>query len=286
MFGFEKLMMVRCSNCHSETSTFKKDQSPTLVLSDIFKCNNCDNEFTVREGIIQHLISPNIFSQLSYICNIQLYGSTKIRVGHAKTIHLEKKVPVIERVIITPGGNFAGLSHLITGEDKIDFISSQLENGGAKVGEELEVDWVVYGNDGQTDISTWERLMVHAKDEMIKGQYNLSLLTSAMAFESFIDLLLEKLLESKGVPEKAAEVILDSMRSIYDKVHKLLPELSGVNIKEEKQINKNWQVGVVEKRNDIAHGETTSISKEEAELAFETVVRAIFYIQELSPINV
>lgn len=279
MIGLNRFTMVECPSCKSgrslELNEIEQIQDSAANLSNKVSCT-CGHEYSYLDGIIQDLISDNIFSKWSFISNITLYGTSKITIGYLNVVQLPQKVPEINKIFLTCIGGFANVTSIIQGTDSFRIISSEIPKG-VPVGEKLEVSWLLYGRDSLESIPIWRRLLVQAKEEIIQNQYNLAYLTSEMAFESFIDSTLNQLLTAKGIPDEASNVILESMSSIFDKVHRLLLYLGGIKVKDNKNFNKNWQA-IVEKRNKIAHGEVFEISAEEAKMAFETVIKGIFYI--------
>lgn len=280
MLGLSFFTMAECSSCKRGWSldqtiiqTFSVDR---LKLNDLTKCPACGNEFSYLEGIIQNLISDSEVLDWSFTSDIMLTGQSELVVGRSHTIELEHEVPIINKIYFTCYEGFADVTPVIQGNKSFRIISSAMDRG-VPLGGNLKVGWCLYGRSQWGHIQVWRRLLVQAKEELIHKQYNLALLTSEIAFESFIDTQIDKLLTRNGISNEASSVILESMTSIYHKVHKLLMHLDGINFKESGQINRKWQT-VVEQRNKIAHGEVSEIPPEDAKMAFETVIRGIFYI--------
>lgn len=282
MLGLDSFVMIECPSCHRGRSLEIEEHTKILesrknwALKTI--CKNCSAEFTFIEGIIQSIISENVFSEWSFISDVQLGGNVEITVGKTYTVQLEQDVPIINKIFLTCMKSYADIVPVFDSGKFFRIISSQI-NGGTPLGEKQAVSWLLYGRSSSASIEIWRRLLVSAKEEMLHKQYALSLLSSAIAFESFLDSLLGNLLRSKGIVSEASEVILETIPSLYPKVYKLLNYMDNISFKENKEINKRWQT-LVEKRNRVAHGSDLDVSIEEAKESFETVVRGIFYILE------
>ena len=262
------------------------------ALNEIYRCGICKKEYSIEEGIIQSLISNNIFSQWYFISNIVLHGVCEIIVGNAHHVKLSQKVDKINKIYLTPQEGCVETAPIIYNSDTFSIISAQHFNIAnlppdspfTKNGEKLKLGWTVYGRDNNVNFPIWRGLLFQAREQIIQERYTLSVLISAIAFESFLDSLIRKILIKKGISHEAAETITDSMRSIFDKVHKLLFQEDGIDFKKNKTLNKNWQE-LVEKRNEIAHGAEVSIKADEAKHAFETVIRGVFFLNREASVN-
>jgi uncharacterized protein YbaR (Trm112 family) len=280
MLGLNLFTMIECPFCNRARSLENEEQikiaQSRANWTEETICQSCDRKFTFIEGIIQGIISENIFSEWSFISDIKLFGNVEINVGKTHTVELEQSVPIINKIYLTCMNSYADVSHVYNSGKSFRIISSYVD-GGTPLGEKQTVSWLLYGRSADLAISIWRRLLVLAKEEILQKQYALALLSCAIAFESFIDSLLDELFRSKGIVAEASDVILETIPSIYPKVYKLLNYMDGVIFKDYKEINKKWQK-VVEKRNLIAHGSDINIGAGEANDSFETVIRGIFYI--------
>lgn len=278
MLGLNQFTMVECSKCFRAWSIKPLENPSSLSIKT--KCEYCGHEFSFLEGIVQNLVSANTFSEYSFTSNIMLHDVAEVTVGYPFVVSLPREVPVINKIFLTCVENFADVTPVIQDARTFRILSSAVPNG-ILVGGKLKVSWGLWGRSEWGTLPVWRRLLVQAKEELISQKYNLALLTSEIAFESFIDSILGKLLSAKSVPKEASNVVLESV-NIKNKVHKLLLYLDGITFKKSGEINKEWE-SVVNRRNDIAHGEIAEISMDEARSAFKTIVRAIFYIlQETS----
>lgn len=279
----ELLKGIWCSNCESGTSlNFElmerviEDKGEKDIFLIKYKCD-CGHEFNLYEGIINYLLFDGFSEKLT--CDYNESGRTEIIVGKEKIIKLSRYVS-IKKVYLTSEGGFVSLSpsyfHLET--DYFNIVSSEVESdykAAKKIGEKLKVTWNVYGKTDDRVNETWLLLLTQIREQIQLGQYNTAILTSEMMFESYLDNALNKMLIAKGVSEKTSYVILESMKSIYDKAHKLLKELNGERLNGE--VNKEW-IKLLGLRNKIAHGENVKVDKEKAEWALKTALNAIFFI--------
>jgi len=279
MLGLSPFTIVECNKCKRGWSLdiheIEKLNSCREAIDEVIKCS-CGNEFSYLEGIIQNLISDNVFSQWSFTSNITLHGEVEINVGITKNVELPEEIPVINKVFLTCCKGFADVEAIVQGSKSFRIISSEVP-GGIKLGEKLKVAWILYGRNDLTNLPTWRKILVQAKEELINRQFSLAVLTSEMAFESFVDTIIDKLLRKAGISLEASHTILESINNIYTKVHKLLLNLDGIKFKDNRKLNKDWQ-GLVEMRNKIAHGEIAEVSADDAKKAFETAIRGIVYI--------
>jgi hypothetical protein len=282
MIGLSTITMAECPSCGSASSLeleeHKKINESRANWSEKRTCQSCAKEFRIIEFIIQGLISENVFSEWSFVSDIQLAGTEDISVGKTHLVELKQDVPAINKIFLTCKNSHADVYPIYNSGKFFKIISSEATSG-TPIGEKQTVSWILFGKSEKHSIEIWQNLLVSAKEEIIKKQYTLSLLSCAIAFENFIDSLLGHFLKSRGIPSEASDKIMETIPNIYVKVHKLLDYLDNIRFKDFKEINKKWQT-VVEKRNRIAHGANIFISMDEAKQSFETIVRGIFYILE------
>lgn len=285
-----------CSKCGRASEVLDRnftvyDINKENAVNEI-KCRECENEYTIEEGIIQFLIMDNYFSNYSFISNKEFIGGAKIEVGKSYKVKLNPPVKMIKNINVSTYGNFSAVAdynsigyngelidsfHILTSESCYD------TNSKLKMGDKSEFSYIVYASDSD-EAPTWLQFLIESKNALISGNYAFAILSSEISFESYIDKILMDLFLYNNFDKNTAYVILESMNNIYDKVYKLLLNLGNIKFKEQKKLNKGWQK-LVETRNKIAHGENIEHTKEEAEKAFEIVVRSIFYINRQSSVD-
>ena len=256
MLGLDAFTMIECPSCHRARSLEPEEHTKIIQSrvnwSEETTCQNCAGNFTLIEGVTQSIISENVFSEWSFISDLQLFGNADISVGKTHSVELEHDVPIINKIFLTCMNSYADVFPIYDSGKSFRIISSEA-TGGTPLGEKQTVSWLLYGRSSKIPIEIWRRLLVSAKEEIIQKQYSLALLSCAIAFESFVDSLLGNLFKSKGIASEASDIMLETIPSIYVKVHKLLNFMDNIHFKDYKDINKKWQK-MVEKRNLIAHG--------------------------------
>lgn len=279
MLGLSQISMVECLKCQRSWSLETEEigflQKNKENLHTELTCKWCGYEFSYIDGIIQEMISNNSFSEQNFISDIIDGGECEIVVGYTHTFKFNYEIPVVNALNISCIDGFASIKADPVNSKEFIIMSSYINNGVA-LGDKLRICWVASGRSSWDNVPIWKRYLVQAKEQMIARNYNLALLTCEMAFESFIDTILDELLTKKGLTREASHIILESMR-ITDKVYRLLQHLDGIKFKEYKNINSKWS-NLVQKRNKVAHGEIAEITEAEANEAFDTVVRAILFI--------
>lgn len=272
--------LVTCDKCFQGRTLDRKEIVDLEKNKDSYfkkiKCS-CGNEFTYLEGIIQDIIRSDSFGDLHFTNDIFLSGVTEIKIGYTHFVEFEQVIPVVSKIFLTNYGKFAAIEPKPCGSVGFQIFSAEDKLSDLKIGDKHTVSWAIYGKSTNINRETWNRLLVQAKEQLMNKQFNLAYLTSEIAFESFIDSLLNKLLVKKGLSEEAAYTIVESIGSIKTKVHKLLKQLDKVIFRDSGKINKQWE-DIVAKRNKIAHGEVAEIEENEARNCFESIVRGIFYI--------
>lgn len=271
--------MIECPDCNRSGSLTDEEKSilfqPPEKWNVEIKCLSCNKFSKFSDSIIQALISENLFLEYSLISDISLSGTIELKIGTPYRVHLGQKVPMIHKIFLTC---MSKLSHVATTpcDDSSFFIVSSEFDGHSIVGEKQKVSWNLYGSSAENNYHVWQSLLVSAKVELLNGQYNLSLMSSAIAFESFVDFHLRNVLLSQGMQEDAVTTILEEMPSVLKKVHKLVKQIDQINLKSNKELNKSWQL-MVELRNKIAHGVKFDTTKSDAMDAFTTTVKGIFF---------
>ncbi|MCZ0872748.1 hypothetical protein [Peribacillus sp. AS_2] len=294
----ELLNKFYCNECESgwnyglDVKGIKEMSLEKNLFNQNIKCESCGNEFLYFQGLINKLVEDDHFGTWEFIYDTQYFGSTNIVVGKEHKITLPKQV-LITKVMLTCQDGFCSVApnfHSQIESDSFGIVSSETDDEGEmvkKFGENLSVNWMVYGKSGNKPIETWVHLLTQVKEQIVHGQYNIAVLCSEMMFESFLDSTLNKLLISKGLSDGASYVILERLGNIQSKAHELLKELNGVGLQGEGKgtnpINTQW-TKLVKLRNKIAHGDNVDLDKEKAKWALRTSLDAIFFIYNSCPL--
>ncbi|GEM_PF-7059906 len=291
-------IMYKCENCESEHNRPIKKLSMGKVTKELaltkVECN-CGNIFTIEDGFKNFLKSKLVFSFYQIISDvIKEEYSIDVCVGRPKKISFSVPMRNIEGVFLTPMDGFlAGVNiqknFQVEGHGEITIVTSEnlKENGevfGPKVGEIGRLNIQIYGvNDNNLNYPIWFRFLIESKKEMLNGNYALSILSSCISCENFIDSLLTNILFSKGISSEVSHNMLSSMVDIKKKVQKIWSNLDGVKTNRVTEIKK-W-IELIEIRNKIAHGEKNNCSKEDAELYFNIAIDFIFYLNRESSVD-
>jgi hypothetical protein len=249
------------------------------MKTEIIICQDpsCKSHFSIYEGIKNGLkkvvdhISPNIF-----LSNDLYNGTVDIKVGFTKTISLDEKVKKVYKVEVMPIDNFlAGIVN-ITNSSLTIFTSLPDEGNEALFGKESKVMLFVHGKNEDYEVP-WLHMLQYALEQLRAGEYLTSILLSEIAFETFVDTILSAGYSEKGLDSDSISRFLMAI-DMPKKVNPLMENLYQVKLSSDRSAWKNWQDKVLKMRNAIAHGTKVHASKEEAILAYETVIDSIFYL--------
>lgn len=294
----ELLNKFYCNECKRgwsydlDVNRIKEMNVEKSLFNQNIKCEACGNEFLYFQGLINNLVEDDFFGTWEFIYDTRYSGGANIVVGKEHKIKLPKQV-LITKVMLTCQDAYCSVAPNFYSQFESDFfsiVSSEPDTEdemSKKFGENLIVNWMVYGKSGNKPIETWVHLLTQIKEQIVHGQYNIAVLCSEMMFESFLDSTLNKLLISKGLSDGASYVILERVGNIQSKAHELLKELNGVGLQGEGKgsnpINTQW-TKLVKLRNKIAHGDHVELDKEKAQWALRTSLDAIFFIYNSCPL--
>jgi hypothetical protein len=269
--------MVECKKCRRGYS-LKSDEigsireNPGKLFEEI-KCA-CDNKYSYLDGIVQTFVSEDEYHQWNFVSDIYLDGVEDIIVGMAKRVDLEKRVPTINKIYITPEKGFAYLEGIQADDRSFLIMSSALKKGNP-MGTCLKVDWLLYGSSEGSRIPAWRYLLVEAKEEFIRNRYDLSLFSSYSAFESFINSILYELTEKKRIPGEASEFMVKPV-CFDDKVYELLLSVGGSDFEKLSESGR-WS-DIRKARNKVVLGRHYKVTRADALRAFEMTLKAIIFL--------
>ncbi|OMF21894.1 hypothetical protein [Paenibacillus sp. FSL H8-0259] len=289
----EIIKSFQCAKCRSGSNfnpQYVEDNIKQIGLKRTLQlpvvCQDCGNEFSIFQGIIDALVLNNVWPD--FICDVNYGGEVEVVVGKEFTIDLPSPV-LIEKVFLTNGNAFAlVVPRYLEGcsTSKFTIVSSEIEGEHTdyrKVGEAHTVSWSMHGKSGNRYSETWIQLLAQVKELIMHRQYEMAVLSSEIMFESFLDSTIYKHLLRDGSSHDTAYTMLESIPSVQTKAHKLLKSLCGYGLQDNKQINKEW-LNLMLMRNKIAHGEDVAADKDKASWAFRTALDSIFYIYIMSDI--
>lgn len=276
-------IMYKCINCESEKTILNNKITKDSALMNI-KCN-CGEEVNIEEGIKNYLKSDIVFSFYQLVTEIeQSIYNLDVCIGKALTVQLKTPLKIIDAVFLSPQEFVAGVDikydFTIEKHTKLLIATSEYKNFGKRMGDIGKLSISVYGRNGDIDYPIWYQYIIESKRQILSGNYNLSIITSCIACESFIDLLINKILASKGIDETAINSIIIHINNIHKKVYEVLSNLDNIEVKKVKEIT-DWKK-LTEERNKIAHGSKSNYSKQDAVKWFNIAIDFIFYINRNS----
>lgn len=265
---------VECDKCGRGRSLFEHEpKDPNAVIV----CFQCKNEFTVLDGIINSITSDLPFAIYDFISTRSYSGIANIKVGETQYICFPSPLKQVYKVFVTP---YAGC----------DVATSRVDNNGfwlisgctkdsqdCTIGSEAKVSWDAYGNDVDFN-EAWRQLLVYSRQAFLAENYLGSILLSEIGFESFIDASLSEGYKKNGLDDDSISRFLVNT-GMVDKVNPLMNNLFGLKLSNS-SVWQDWEKRVLRWRNNIAHGSKLSATKDEAQLVFKTVIKAIFYFHK------
>lgn len=290
MLGIGPLTMLDCANCQrgqslspEEADRAQKDLKS--FLASTWRCPSCGKEWSFQEAIIQGLISSNPYASVTVVGNILLSGKATVSIGQESLVGLTQEVPLVLSVGLTPFGKFARLSWVPAGKDKFIIVSSavtatagQDPGGYAKLGDKLEVNWMLSGRSNWSDLNVpvWQIVLIQAREELDRKGYSLSILSSVAALEAFVGTLISDAFLDAGVEKTISDTVLEFAYGLNRKIDSLMPSVAGISLRNS---GLRSDLDTADKlRNKIAHGATAESTESNARKAFEVVVRSIFYL--------
>ena len=290
VFGIGPFTLLDCADCQSGTSLSPEEadcarKDMRTFLASTWRCPSCGKDWPIQEAIIQGLISSHPAASINVVGNILLHGKTTVATGIESVVELSQEVPLILSVNFTPWGKYARLGWVPTGEDKFIIISSTVtamagQDPGryAELGERLDVDWMLSGrsNWSDLDVPVWQIVLIQAREQLDRKGYGLSILSSVVALEAFVDAIITNVFHDAGVEKKVSDIVLEHTFGISRKLDSLLPSIAGISLKKSGLRSRLEHVDKL--RNKIAHGEVAESTEAEAREAFEVSVRSIFHL--------
>lgn len=276
-------IMSKCNSCKSERTITTNNLTKDSALDHIF-CT-CGEKIILEEGIKNYLKSDIVFSFYKLVTEIeQSVYNLDVCVGKALTVQLKTPLKIIDAVFLSPQEFVAGVDikydFTIEKHTKLLIATSEYKNFGKRMGDIGKLSISVYGRNGAIDYPIWYQYIIESKRQILSGNYNLSIITSCIACESFIDLLINKILKSKGIDDTAINAMIIHINNIQKKVYEVLANLDNLEVKKVKEIT-DWKK-LTEERNKIAHGGNSNYSKQDAVKWFNIAIDFIFYINRNS----
>lgn len=265
--------MIQCGNCSRGGSLSEQD-----MQSDVIACPECKSEFSVYEGIKNGLkkVEDHIFPN-TFLANEMYHLMVDVKIGYTTNVELPKNVNKIYNVMLIPMGQFLAGATDITGNGFTVF-SSLAENSDKEIiGQNGTIMTMVHYKSENYPIP-WLHMLQYAFEQLRSDEYLTSILLSEIALETYVDYTLSLGYTDIGLDHDSISRLLEAGK-MHDKVNPLMNNLYGVKLSTSNVWGK-WQKKVLIWRNEIAHGSKVTATKDEAILAYETVVDSIFHFIE------
>ena len=285
IFGLNQFYMVSCDKCKNGIGLLEvMNKNKTTNLLDFYNCP-CGNSFTYIDGLINDFCSDHFASMYNFVSNIFFHGFCTITIGITHEIKLEREVPIINKIFLSPQSGLVYVEPtIINNHNTIKVISSQVtdnvefwKDSIAKVGEEVEISWMLFGKTLELDVEPWRHLLILAKEQLIDKKYLLSYFSSATALESYLNSKFSAFLTDKGIKEQGIEIFLKES-TMPDKLFKLSSSLLNIQASDLSISNAKLE-RIISTRNKIAHGKIVDINRESANTVFKNVLKSIFEIE-------
>lgn len=265
---------LKCNKCSRAWSVDEEDfKKPIITCQD----PECKSQFTVYEGLKNGLKNFEDFIPIPFLANDMFNEVIDIKIGYTTYFKLPENIKKTYNIMVMPSGAFLAGAVDIT---KKGFgIFTSLPEGGDKslIGESAKVFIMVNAKTDDYNVP-WMDMLQFALEQLRNGEYLTSILFSEIAFEIYIDMALSEGYKKQGLDEDSISRFLVAAE-LPTKVNPLMFNLYQTKLASSDSW-KNWERKALKWRNEIAHGSKVSATKDEAKLAYDTVVDSIFHFIE------
>lgn len=267
--------MIQCNRCSRGKSLDEEDYNKEILI-----CSDpeCKSEFTIYEGVKNGLkkvddhITPNFF-----LANNMYNGVIEVKIGYTAHVELPENIKKIFKVMLFPTGPFLAGSTNIT-NNGFDIFTSLPEGSDPSIVGENAVVMIMVNFKVEDYEIPWVHMLQYAFDQLRSNEYLTSILLSEIALETYVDSTLTTGYSEIGLDKDSISRLLTAAE-IPVKVNPLMNNIFNVKLASS-PVWKEWEKKVLKWRNEIAHGTKVNATKEEATLAYETVVDSIFHFIE------
>ncbi len=269
-----RALMIKCDKCSTGWSVDQSDFEKTIIT-----CQNpeCNNQFTVYEGLKNGLKSYEDFIPIPFLANEMFNGTVDVKIGYTTYFALPANIKKICNIMIIPMGAFLAGAVDIT-KNGFKIFSSLLDNGDKNlIGENAKVLVIINAKIDDYNIP-WMDMLQYALEQLKNEEYLTSILFSEIAFEIYVDTVLAESYKKYGLDEDSISRFL-TVSELPSKVNPLMCNLYKLKLSKSQSWN-NWEKKALKWRNEIAHGSKRNATREEAIIVYEAVVDSIFYFME------
>lgn len=267
-------LSLRCNKCSRTWSVSEEDFQKQIIV-----CQNpeCQNEFSVYEGLRNGLKMDDNFVPSPFLANDLFQELVDVKIGYSKYVELPDAIKKIFKINIFPLGLFQAGATEIENNRLLLMTSLRDDSDPSIVGNESKVLLMIHAKTGDYDVP-WLHMLAYSLEQYRSGDYVTCILLAEIAFESYLDITIAEGYRKIGLDEDSISRLLKS--NIPDKVNSLMNNVYKVKLSSNKDLYNTWEKNVLKMRNDIAHGRKRTATKEEAKLAYDTIVDSIFHFIE------
>ncbi|NFO48705.1 hypothetical protein FDB40_17820 [Clostridium botulinum] len=269
-----RALMIKCDKCSTGWSVEQSDFEKIIIT-----CQNpeCNNQFTVYEGLKNGLKFYEDFIPIPFLANEMFNGTVDVKIGYTTYFDLPANVKKIYNIMIFPIGTFLAGAVDIT-KNGFKIFSSLLDDGDKNlIGENAKVLVIINAKIDDYNIP-WMDMLQYALGQLKNEEYLTSILFSEIAFEIYVDTILAESYKKYGLDEDSISRFL-TVSELPSKVNPLMCNLYELKLSKSQSWN-NWEKKALKWRNEIAHGSKRNATREEAIIVYEAVVDSIFYFME------
>jgi hypothetical protein len=269
-------LMLQCDKCSRGWSIDIEDFQKAII-----KCQDpdCNNEFTVYEGIKTGLKSEGHIFPKTFIANDIFRDMFDMKLGFSLYVNLPSPIKKIYKVSLIPfseGNYLVGATDL----DNNGFrIMSSINEGteSSDIGKDIRVLAMVHAKTEDYQ-EPWMHMLAYALEQYKSGDYMTSVLLSQITLETYVDTTLTEGYKAVGLDDDSIIRFIE-VANMPVKVNSLMYNLFRTKLATMSNYN-DWERRVLKMRNLIAHGKKTIVTESEAKLAYDTVVDSVFHLIE------
>lgn len=267
-------LSLKCSKCSRAWSVSEDDfKKPFIVCQD----PECKTEFNVYDGLKNGLKMENGFIPTPFLANDMFQEIVDIKIGYSKLITLPSSIKKVFNINTFPLGAFQVGASEVQNQSFRLMTSLTDESDVSIVGEDSKVMIMVHAKTSDYEVP-WLHMLAYSLEQLESEDFITSILLSEIAFESYLDITISEGYRKKGLDDDSISRLLKA--NIPDKSNALMTNIYEVKFSSNKSLYRVWETQVLNMRNAIAHGRKSTATKEEAKLAYDTIVDAIFHLIE------
>lgn len=267
-------LSLKCNKCSRAWSIAEEDFQRSIIT-----CQDpeCKSEFSVYEGLKNGLKMESGFIPTPFLANDMFQELIDVKIGYSKIISLPEFIKKVFKINLFQLGAFqVGASDIQNHSFRL-MTSLNDDSDISIIGEESKVMIMVHAKTSDYEVP-WLHMLAYSLEQFRSEDFVTSILLSEIAFESYLDITIAEGYRKVGLDEDSITRLLKA--NIPDKVNALMNNVYNIRLSSNKDVFKKWTKDVLTVRNDIAHGRRGTATLEEAKIAYDTVIDAIFHLIE------